>query len=126
MGDRTDTAGPGPAPGATGRFPTGCPALFGPIVPVAAPTRIVSAGYDAATGVATILTGASASGISFSEGMLPRLAIPLGGLATRGAHAMRCASRVRKDPSRSARAHMARAGRAERAAWTQIEDRRRP
>src|SRR5690606_31612380 len=80
---------------------------------------MIAAGYDAVTGVATILIGAgigvlgstinpfatviaaNAAGIPFTEGMILRVVILLGGLVICAAYVMRYAHRIKTDPSRS-------------------------
>ncbi len=89
-------------------------AFYAILVPV-----MIVAGYDAVTGVAIILIGAgvgvmgstinpfatiiaaNASGIPFTEGLVLRLVILLGGLAISVAYVMRYAVRVKQDPTRS-------------------------
>src|SRR5690554_23590 len=80
---------------------------------------IIAAGYDAVTGVAIILIGSGigvlgstinpfatviasdAAGIPFTDGLLLRSAILIGGLIICIAYVMRYAARVKADPSRS-------------------------
>ena len=80
---------------------------------------IIAAGYDAVTGVAIILIGAgigvlgstinpfatviasNAASIPFTEGMLLRMVLLIGGLVICTAYVMRYAIRVKADPSRS-------------------------
>lgn len=80
---------------------------------------IIAAGYDAVTGVAVILIGAgigvlastinpfatviasNASDIPFTDGLLMRLVLLVGGLVICAAYVMRYAKRVKADPSRS-------------------------
>lgn len=89
-------------------------AFYAILIPV-----MIAAGYDAVTGVATILIGAgigvlgstinpfatviaaNAAGIPFTEGMILRVVILLGGLVICAAYVMRYAHRVKTDPSRS-------------------------
>nr|WP_306264843.1 YfcC family protein [Pararhizobium sp. IMCC3301] len=89
-------------------------AFYAILVPV-----MIVAGYDAVTAVAIILIGAgigvmgstinpfatiiaaNASGIPFTDGLILRLLILLGGLAISIGYVMRYATKVRKDPSRS-------------------------
>ena len=89
-------------------------AFYAILIPV-----IIAAGYDAITGVAIILIGAgigvlgstinpfatviaaNAAGIPFTDGLVLRLAILVGGLAICAAYVMRYASRVKADPTRS-------------------------
>ncbi len=85
---------------------------------------VIIAGYDAVTGVAIILLGAgigvlgstinpfattiasNAAGIAFTQGMMLRLVLLVGGWAICAAYVMRYAARVKADPSRSIVAHM--------------------
>ncbi|MEM8800963.1 MAG: YfcC family protein [Pseudomonadota bacterium] len=89
-------------------------AFYAILIPV-----MISAGYDAVTGVAVILVGAgigvlgstinpfatviaaNASGIPFTDGLMLRLVILLGGLVICALYVMRYAKRVKEDPSRS-------------------------
>lgn len=89
-------------------------AFYAILIPV-----MIAAGYDAVTGVAIILIGAgigvlgstinpfatviasNAASIPFTEGIVLRLVILLGGLAICAAYVMRYAKRVKDDPSRS-------------------------
>jgi uncharacterized ion transporter superfamily protein YfcC len=89
-------------------------AFYAILVPV-----MIVAGYDAVTGVAIILIGAgigvmgstinpfatiiaaNAAGIPFTDGLILRLVILLGGLAISIGYVMRYAMKVQKDPSRS-------------------------
>ena len=89
-------------------------AFYAILIPV-----MIAAGYDAVTGVATILIGAgigvlgstinpfatviaaNAAGIPFTEGMILRVVILLGGLVICAAYVMRYAHRIKTDPSRS-------------------------
>ncbi|QYX56805.1 YfcC family protein [Roseovarius sp. SCSIO 43702] len=89
-------------------------AFYAILIPV-----MIAAGYDAVTGVAIILIGAGigvlgstinpfatviasdAAGIPFTDGIILRLIILLGGLAICAVYVMRYASRVKADPSRS-------------------------
>ncbi|MGJ8606036.1 MAG: YfcC family protein [Marivita sp.] len=89
-------------------------AFYAILIPV-----MIVAGYDAVTGVAIILIGAGigtlgstinpfatviasdAAGIPFTDGIVLRVIILLGGLTICAAYVMRYASRVKKDPSRS-------------------------
>jgi uncharacterized ion transporter superfamily protein YfcC len=95
-------------------------AFYAILIPV-----MIAAGYDAVTGVAIILIGAgigvlgstinpfatviasNAASIAFTEGMMLRLVILLGGLAICAAYVMRYAARVKADPSRSVVARQA-------------------
>lgn len=99
-------------------------AFYAILVPV-----MIAAGYDAVTGVAIILIGAgigvlgstinpfatviaaNSAGIAFTDGMLLRLVILLGGLVICAAYVMRYAARVKADPSRSVVAKQATAHR---------------
>ena len=99
-------------------------AFYAILIPV-----IIAAGYDAITGVAIILIGAgigvlgstinpfatviasNAAGIPFTDGLVLRLAILVGGLAICAAYVMRYASRVKADPTRSVVAKQAAAHR---------------
>ncbi|MFP7671856.1 YfcC family protein [Marivita sp. S0852] len=89
-------------------------AFYAILIPV-----MIAAGYDAVTGVAIILVGAgigvlgstinpfatviasNAAGIPFTDGIVLRLIILLGGLAICAAYVMRYAKRIKDDPSRS-------------------------
>ena len=89
-------------------------AFYAILIPV-----MIAAGYDAVTGVAVILIGAgigvlgstinpfatviaaNASGIAFTDGILLRLIMLVGGLAICAAYVMRYARKVKQDPSRS-------------------------
>ncbi|ABV92179.1 C4-dicarboxylate anaerobic carrier [Dinoroseobacter shibae DFL 12 = DSM 16493] len=89
-------------------------AFYAILIPV-----MIAAGYDAVTGVAIILIGAGigvlgstinpfatviasdAAGIPFTDGIVLRLIILLGGLAICAAYVMRYSKRVKQDPSRS-------------------------
>ncbi|GGY74737.1 YfcC family protein [Marinobacter zhanjiangensis] len=89
-------------------------AFYAILIPV-----IISAGYDAVTGVAVILVGAgigvlgstinpfatviasNAAEIPFTNGIVLRSVILVGGLVICAAYVMRYASRVKADPSRS-------------------------
>jgi len=89
-------------------------AFYAILIPV-----MIVAGYDAVTGVAIILIGAgigvlgstinpfatviasNAAGIPFTDGMVLRLVILLGGLVICAAYVMRYAARVKADPARS-------------------------
>ncbi|MDY0249548.1 MAG: YfcC family protein [Pseudomonas sp.] len=80
---------------------------------------IISAGYDAVTGVAIVMVGAgigvlgstinpfatviaaNAAGIPFTDGMGLRLILLIGGLIICAVYVMRYAKRVKEDPSRS-------------------------
>ncbi|PVA08969.1 C4-dicarboxylate ABC transporter [Pelagivirga sediminicola] len=95
-------------------------AFYAILIPV-----MIAAGYDAVTGVAVILIGAGigvlgstinpfatviasdAAGIPFTNGIVLRLVILIGGLAICSAFVMRYAKAVRADPSRSVVAHQA-------------------
>ncbi len=99
-------------------------AFYAILIPV-----MIAAGYDAVTGVAIILIGAgigvlgstinpfatviaaNAADIPFTDGIVLRLVILLGGLAICAAYVMRYASRVRNDPERSVVAKQAEAHR---------------
>jgi uncharacterized ion transporter superfamily protein YfcC len=99
-------------------------AFYAILVPV-----MIAAGYDAVTGVAIILVGAgvgvlgstinpfatviaaNSADIPFTEGMMLRLIILIGGLIICVAYVMRYARRVKLDPSRSVVAKQARAHR---------------
>ena len=99
-------------------------AFYAILIPV-----IIAAGYDAITGVAMILIGAgigvlgstinpfatviaaNAAGIPFTDGLVLRLAILVGGLAICAAYVMRYASKVKADPTRSVMAKQAQAHR---------------
>ena len=85
---------------------------------------VIVAGFDAVTGVAIILLGAgigvlgstinpfattiasNAAGIPFTNGIMLRLVLLVGGWAICVAYVMRYAARVKADPSRSIVAHM--------------------
>ncbi|MAM13900.1 MAG: C4-dicarboxylate ABC transporter [Rhizobiaceae bacterium] len=89
-------------------------AFYAILIPV-----MIAAGYDAVTGVAIILIGAgigvlgstinpfatviasNAASIPFTDGLILRLVLLLGGLVICAAYVMRYAHRVRTDPSRS-------------------------
>ena len=89
-------------------------AFYAILIPV-----MIAAGYDVVTGVAIILIGAgigvlgstinpfatviasNAASIPFTDGMILRLVLLLGGLVICAAYVMRYAHRVRIDPSRS-------------------------
>ncbi|QCF27130.1 YfcC family protein [Hydrocarboniclastica marina] len=89
-------------------------AFYAILIPV-----IISAGYDAVTGVAVILVGAgigvlgstinpfatviaaNAADIPFTDGIGLRLVLLVGGLVICAAYVMRYAQRVKADPSRS-------------------------
>jgi len=89
-------------------------AFYGILIPI-----VIAAGYDAVTGVAVILIGAgvgvlgstinpfatviasNAASIPFTDGMLLRLVLLVGGLVICAAYVMRYAKRVKADPSRS-------------------------
>lgn len=89
-------------------------AFYAILIPV-----MIAAGYDAITGVAIILIGAgigvigstinpfatviaaNAASIPFTDGLVLRLVILLGGLIICAAYVMRYAKRVQADPSRS-------------------------
>lgn len=80
---------------------------------------VLAAGYDSVTGVAIILIGAgigvlgstinpfatiiasNAAAIPFTEGLVPRLVILIGGFVLSVAFVMRYAARVKADPARS-------------------------
>lgn len=99
-------------------------AFYAILVPV-----MIAAGYDAVTGVAIILIGAgigvlgstinpfatviaaNSAGIPFTDGIMLRLVLLLGGLAICAAYVMRYARRVKADPSRSVVARQAAANR---------------
>lgn len=99
-------------------------AFYAILVPV-----MIAAGYDAVTGVAIILIGAgigvlgstinpfatviaaNASGIPFTDGIVLRLVILLGGLAICAAYVMRYAQKVKQDPAHSVVAKQAEAHR---------------
>lgn len=99
-------------------------AFYAILIPV-----MIAAGYDAVTGVAIILIGAgigvlgstinpfatviasNAAGIPFTDGIVLRLLLLLGGLAICAAYVMRYAQRVKADPSRSVVARQAAAHR---------------
>lgn len=89
-------------------------AFYAILIPV-----IISAGYDAVTGVAIVMVGAgigvlgstinpfatviaaNAASIPFTDGMGLRLVLLIGGLVISAAYVMRYAQRVKEDPSRS-------------------------
>ncbi|MFX0546353.1 YfcC family protein [Roseovarius sp. S1116L3] len=89
-------------------------AFYAILIPI-----MIAAGYDAVTGVAIILIGAgigvlgstinpfatviaaNASGIPFTDGIILRFILLIGGLIVCAAYVMRYASRVKEDPSRS-------------------------
>jgi len=89
-------------------------AFYAILIPV-----IISAGYDAITGVAIVMVGAgigvlgstinpfatviaaNAASIPFTDGMGLRLVLLIGGLVICAAYVMRYAKRVKDDPSRS-------------------------
>ena len=89
-------------------------AFYAILIPV-----IISAGYDAVTGVAIVMVGAgigvlgstinpfatviaaNAASIPFTDGMGLRLVLLIGGLVICAAYVMRYAKRVKDDPSRS-------------------------
>ncbi|CAN0602976.1 unnamed protein product, partial [Ectocarpus sp. 12 AP-2014] len=89
-------------------------AFYAILIPV-----IISAGYDAVTGVAIILVGAgigvlgstinpfatviaaNAANIPFTDGIVLRFVLLVGGLIICAAYVMRYAHRVKLDPSRS-------------------------
>ncbi|EPX78237.1 YfcC family protein [Litoreibacter arenae] len=89
-------------------------AFYAILIPV-----MIAAGYDAVTGVAIILIGAGigtlgstinpfatviasdAAGIPFTDGIMLRVLILLGGLAICAAYVMRYAQKVKNDPARS-------------------------
>ncbi|MGV0819137.1 YfcC family protein [Martelella sp. AMO21009] len=97
-------------------------AFYAILIPV-----MIAAGYDVVTGVAIILIGAgigvlgstinpfatviasNAASIPFTDGLILRLVLLLGGLAICAAYVMRYAHRVRTDPSRSVVAKQAEA-----------------
>ena len=99
-------------------------AFYSILVPV-----MIAAGYDSVTGVAIILLGAgigvlgstinpfatviaaNAAGIAFTNGLILRLVILLGGLAICIAYVMRYAHKVKADPGRSVVARQAEAHR---------------
>lgn len=99
-------------------------AFYAILIPV-----MIAAGYDAVTGVAIILIGAGigvlgstinpfatviasdAAAIPFTDGIVLRLVILLGGLAICAAYVMRYAARVKADPARSVVARQATAHR---------------
>lgn len=99
-------------------------AFYAILIPV-----MIAAGYDAVTGVAIILIGAgvgvlgstinpfatviaaNAAGIPFTEGMVLRFVLLIGGLAISAAYVMRYANRVKADPARSVVAKQAEAHR---------------
>lgn len=89
-------------------------AFYAILIPI-----IIAAGYDAVTGVAVILIGAGigvlastinpfatiiasdAAGIPFTDGIVLRLVLLIGGLVICVGYVMRYAKRVKADPSRS-------------------------
>ena len=89
-------------------------AFYAILIPV-----MIAAGYDAVTGVAVILIGAGigvlgstinpfatviasdAAGIPFTDGIVLRLVLLIGGLAICAAYVMRYAKRVKADPAHS-------------------------
>jgi len=89
-------------------------AFYAILIPI-----MIAAGYDAVTGVAIILIGAgigvlgstinpfatviaaNASGIAFTDGIILRFVLLIGGLIICAAYVMRYASRVKADMSRS-------------------------
>ena len=89
-------------------------AFYAILIPV-----IISAGYDAVTGVASVMVGAgsgvlgstinpfatviaaNAASIPFTDGMGLRLVLLIGGLIICAVYVMRYAKRVKEDPSRS-------------------------
>lgn len=89
-------------------------AFYAILIPI-----MIAAGYDAVTGVAIILIGAgigvlgstinpfatviasNAAGIPFTDGMVLRLVLLIGGLLICCAYVMRYAQRVKNDPSKS-------------------------
>ncbi|MFX0543052.1 YfcC family protein [Roseovarius sp. S4756] len=99
-------------------------AFYAILIPI-----MIAAGYDAVTGVAIILIGAgigvlgstinpfatviaaNASGIPFTDGIVLRFILLIGGLIVCAAYVMRYASRVKEDPSRSVVAKQAEAHR---------------
>jgi uncharacterized ion transporter superfamily protein YfcC len=99
-------------------------AFYGILIPV-----MIAAGYDAVTGVAIILIGAgigvlgstinpfatviaaNAAGIPFTQGIVLRLVILLGGLAICAAYVMRYAHKVKQNPEHSVVARQAEAHR---------------
>lgn len=106
-------------------------AFYAILVPI-----MIAAGYDAVTGVAVILIGAgigvlgstinpfatviasNAADIPFTDGMLLRLVLLIGGLVICAAYVMRYARRVKADPSRSV---VARQREAHRKLFLQVE-----
>ena len=100
-------------------------AFYGLLVPV-----MIAAGYDALTGAAIVLLGAgigtlgstinpfatviasNAAGVPFTDGLVLRLVVLLGGLAICIAYVMRYAAQVRRDPSSSYVADLAASHRA--------------
>ena len=94
-------------------------AFYAILLPVA-----IALGYDSVTGVAIILIGAgigvlgstinpfattiasNAAGIPFTDGLILRLVMLIGGLLICIAYVMRYAARVKADPARSIVAHM--------------------
>jgi uncharacterized ion transporter superfamily protein YfcC len=100
-------------------------AFYAILIPI-----MIAAGYDAVTGVAIILIGAgigvlgstinpfatviaaNASGIPFTDGIVLRFVLLIGGLIICAAYVMRYASRVKEDGSRSVVAKQADAHRA--------------
>ncbi|ASJ72276.1 YfcC family protein [Granulosicoccus antarcticus] len=99
-------------------------AFYGILVPV-----MIAAGYDAVTGIAIILIGAgvgvlgstinpfatviaaNSAGIPFTDGIVLRSIMALGGLAISAAYVMRYAKRVKQDPANSVVAKQAEAHR---------------
>lgn len=99
-------------------------AFYAILIPV-----MIVVGYDAVTGVAVILLGAgigvlgstinpfatviasNAAGIPFTDGIVLRLVLLIGGLAICSAYVMRYARNVQRDPSRSVVARQAAAHR---------------
>lgn len=99
-------------------------AFYAILIPV-----MIAAGYDAVTGIAVILIGAgigvlgstinpfatvigsNAASIPFTDGILLRLVLLIGGLIICAAYVMRYARRVKADPSRSVVSHQAAAHR---------------
>ncbi|WP_458790944.1 YfcC family protein [Yoonia sp. MH D7] len=93
-------------------------AFYAILIPV-----MIAAGYDAVTGVAVILIGAGigvlgstinpfatviasdAAGIPFTDGIVLRLVLLIGGLVICAAYVMRYAKRVKADPAHSVVAH---------------------
>ncbi|MEP1331019.1 YfcC family protein [Pseudophaeobacter sp.] len=99
-------------------------AFYAILVPV-----MIAAGYDAVTGIAIILVGAgigvlgstinpfatviaaNAAGIAFTDGIMLRFVLLIGGLIISAAYIMRYASRIKADPTRSVVASQAAAHR---------------